>query len=282
MDVLPVGSVVPAFQIIDAVHGGILDVGYGYGLFGYSKHKAFALMAAFPFGFAPREHLAFRRHPDVKAVFDELVNDVLKLNVVVMPCGGFGRSGELWLKRELRQKSDLAGQKLRFVGMPAEVYSRMGSAVTILSAGEIIPALERGVIDGGQYMHPRSDLDLGFARVLKRYYYPSLVMPSYTLDLYVNKSKWSAMPSEGRQVIESSCREAAEEMIAEQERVNQDALAELRNSGVIVAPVPAAVERELYAASEKVLAEHRRDPLFDKVMRIADQLRPSRIPVTQR
>jgi TRAP-type mannitol/chloroaromatic compound transport system substrate-binding protein len=275
LELLSAGAVVPASELLDAVHSGILDLGYGQGSYIYGKNKAAALMTAVPFGFTAPDQLAFRRRPDVKAAFDELIAGILKLNVVALPCGAFGRNGEFWLRRPLRAKSDLVGKKLRFVGLTANVYSELGTAVTVLPGGEIVAAIDRGLLDGGQFSNPRQDLDLGFADVVKYYYHPSSVGPAYVLDLYLNKDKWQAMPPAGRQIFEQACREAADAMVGEQERLDREALAELARRGVSVAPVPAAVERDLYAASEKVLTTLRFDPSFDRVMKIVDQLRSS-------
>jgi TRAP-type mannitol/chloroaromatic compound transport system substrate-binding protein len=273
VDMLPAGAVVPAFQLFDAVSASVLDLGYGTGGYGYGKHRALALMAAVPFGFTVRDHLAFRQRTDTKAAFDELITGILKLNVVALPCGAFGRSGEFWLNRPLQSKSDLVGKKLRFVGLSLDIYTKLGSAVNVLPGGEIISAIERGLIDGGQFINPTNDLELGFADVLKHYYYPSSVMPAYILDLYVNKGKWDAMPPAGRQIIERACAEAVDAMITEQERLDREALAELARRGVNVARVPTTIERDLYVASEKVLTEYRRDSSFDRVMKIVDQMR---------
>jgi TRAP-type mannitol/chloroaromatic compound transport system substrate-binding protein len=274
LEQLPAGAVVPAFQLVDAVSN-FLELGYGQGTYLYGKSKTSALMTAVPFGFTTRDHLTFRQRPDTKAAFDELLTGVLKLNVVALPCGAFGRSGEFWLRRPLRSKSDLVGKKLRFTGLAASIYGELGSAVTILPGGEIIAAIDRGLIDGGQFANPTNDLDLGFANVLKYYYYPSSVMPAYILDLYINKGKWDAMPPAGRQIIEQACGEAVDAMITEQDRLDREALAELARRGVNVAPLPAAIERDIFAASEKVLTEYRRDPSFDAVMGIVDQMRAS-------
>jgi len=275
LEQLSAGAVVPAFQLVDAVHSGALDLGYGQGSFFYGKHKAFALMTAVPFGFTTRDHLLFRRLPDTNAAFDELITGTLKLNVVAIPCGGFGRSGEFWLRRPLRSKADLVGQKLRFVGLAASIYTELGSTVTLLSVSEITQAINVGAIDGGQFANPTNDLDFGFAKVLKYYYYPSSVTPANVLDLYINRAKWDALTRTGRQIIGQACQEAVDAMITEQEKLDREALAELARQKVNVAALPATIERDIYVASEKVLTEDRRDPTFDKVMRIVDQMRAS-------
>src|SRR5262249_50822673 len=159
---------------------------------------------AVPFAFNPRDQLAFRRRPEVRAAFDGLLNDGLKLNVVALPCGGLGRIGELWLKRPLKGKSDLAGLKLRALGLSADIYKAVGSTGVLLPLSEVYTATKKGIIDGGQYFTPKSDLDLRFPELMKNYYHPSLTQPAYVLDLYINKAKWTALSPEGREVIEAS------------------------------------------------------------------------------
>jgi len=282
VETFPTNAIVPAYEILDAVNKGVVEMGYATGLTSYGKHRALALMTAIPFGFTPRDHLAFRRRPDVRATFDELLSDGLKLDVVALPCGSLGRIGELWLKRPLRQKSDLAGLKLRVLGPSIDLYKALGSNVIVLSLAEVYTATQTGVIDGGQYLTPKADLDLGLATLMKTYYHPSSSQPAYALDLYVNKTKWNALPPDGREVIEAACREAADRMLIEQEAADEAALGELRKGGVNVAPVPAAIERELGAAGTNLLFEQRRDLYFGRIMRLAEQERSSQQPVSQR
>jgi TRAP-type mannitol/chloroaromatic compound transport system substrate-binding protein len=270
VEAFPAGTIVPASQVLDAVSAGAIEMGYATGQSGYSKHRALTLMTAIPFAFNPRDQLAFRRRPEVRAAFDGLLNDGLKLNVVALPCGGLGRIGELWVKRPLKGKSDLTRLKLRVLGLSSDIYKAIGSTVVALPLGEVYAATEKGVIDGGQYLTPKSDLDFGFARLMKNYFYPSLTQPAYVLDLYVNKAKWTALSPDGREVIETACREAADEMLVEQTRIDAAAMVELGKAGVTVSDVPRDIEQGLQAASETVLAEQRRDLYFDRIMRLAE------------
>ena len=281
VETFPAGAIVRSYEVLDAVNKGVVEMGYATGVTSYGKHRAFVLMTAVPFGFAPREHLAFRRRPDVREAFDQILSD-LKLNVVALPCGDLGRIGELWLKRPLKQESDLAGKKLRVLGLAADIYKTLGSTPVALTFGEVYSAMQTGVIDGGQYSTPKNDLDAKFAEVMKTYYHPSSIQPAYALDLYVNKTKWNALPSDGRAVIEIACREAADQMLTEQERIDRDGLAELSKRGVTVAPLPKAIESALRAAGDSVLYEQRRNFDFDRIMRIAEDLRSSQQPVSRR
>ena len=275
IDLLAAGSVVPAFQLADAVANSTLDLGYGMAANFYGKDKAFALMSAVPFGFEPRDQLAFRRRPDVSAIFDALS---AKHGIVALPCGAFGRNGEGWAKRPLTPTAGLKGAKVRSVAMVADIYREAGSSVVILPGGEVVPALERGLLDGAHFADPKSDLDLGLADAAKYYYFPGAVMPGYALDLFISKSKWDALPPAGRQIVEQACREAADAMLDEYDQLAKVALADIARRGVTVAPLPAAVQRELYAASRRVLTKlSGENDAVRSLMAIVDQMRSSTV-----
>jgi TRAP-type mannitol/chloroaromatic compound transport system substrate-binding protein len=274
-DVLPAGAVVPAYQLADAVKSGVLDLGFGTGTYLYGKERALGLLTAIPFGFAPRDQVTFRRRPDVAAIFDRLL---AKEGLVALPCGSFGRNGEFWAKKPVNVTADLKGAKLRFVAMAIDIYSEVGVAVNALPGGELVTAIDRGLLDGGQYADPRSDLDLGFTDVAKVYYYPGSVLPGYVLDMFVSKSKWDAMAPTGRQIVEQACRESLDAMIEDYDRFDRDALAEIARRNITIAPIPAPVERDLYAASRKFLTKLAgENEAVRSIMAIVEQMRPSTV-----
>jgi TRAP-type mannitol/chloroaromatic compound transport system substrate-binding protein/uncharacterized caspase-like protein len=275
VEVLPAGAVVSAFEVMNAVSSGALDLGYGVGIYWGGKNRAFALMAAVPFGFTVREQLAFRRRPDVAAVFDRLL---AKENVVAMPCGGFGRNGYFWSKKPLTVSADFSGLKLRAAGLAADVYRELGSNISFVAMGEIAPAMNRGMFDAAMFGDPKNDLDQGLAGAAKYYYYPGSLVPGITVDLFVNKAKWDALPPASRQIIEQACRESIDTMIDDYERLDKEALTEIARRGVTVTTLPAAVERDLYAASRRVMSKLAGgNEAIRTLMAVVEQLRPSTV-----
>jgi TRAP-type mannitol/chloroaromatic compound transport system substrate-binding protein len=271
IDVLPAGAVVPSSQILDAVRLDILDLGFGQGTLFYGKDRTFALMASVPFGFTAVDQFVFRRRAG--AIFDRLV---AQHDAVAMPCGSFGRMGELWLKKPLTRTTDLIGAKLRFVGLAADIYREAGAAVTVLSAAEIIAALDRNVITGAQYSSPSEDAALGLPEVARYFYHPGFVTPTALFDLYVGQKKWEELGPAGREIIEHACGDASEAMLADQERADAAALEQFARKRVTVAPLPDAARRDLYAASRKVLTKFSAENgLFRDAMAIADSMRSS-------
>jgi TRAP-type mannitol/chloroaromatic compound transport system substrate-binding protein len=270
------GELVPGVHILEAVASSTIDAGYAPGTYFSGKDRAFALMAAIPFGFAPREQLAFRRRPDVSAIFDRLSG---QHGVVARPCGLFGRPGEFWLKKRIATRSDLAGMKLRIGPLfGQEIFKELGVQVVILPPGDIFPAFEKGVIDGAQFGGPTEDQVLGLALQGKYYYYPSSVYPSVVIDLFVNRKAWDALPPAGRQIIEQACADAVEAMVSDYERKDREALARFEREGITVAPLPVSIEKEMYAASRKVLTKSAgENPVIRDVMAIVEQIRPNTI-----
>ena len=141
LDVLAAGAVVPAFQLQDAVHSGVLDGGHGVTAYWYGKNKAASLFGTPPsFGWDAHSMLAWFYYGGGEALYNELVNDILKLNLVgflyyPMPTQPLG-----WFKKEIKSADDFKGMKYRTVGLSADLFKEMGAAVTILPGGEIVPA----------------------------------------------------------------------------------------------------------------------------------------------
>lgn len=269
------GQLVPAFEILDAVANGVLELGYAPGSYWVGKSKAFALMSSIPFGFAPRDQLRFRHRADVSSAFGQLLSP---RGVVALPCGTFGRPGEMWLRRSLTTAGDLRGLKLRVAGIEADIYRELGATTVLLPGTETYAALERGVIDGARLLSPKADLDLGFPQIARFYYHPGLLTPSVVVDLLINRQKWESLPETGRAILTRACLDATDAMLEDNERSDREALAEIARRGVTVNPVPVQVARAMLAASQKVLGNlGRSDRTVSAVMSIVEQVRPTTI-----
>jgi TRAP-type mannitol/chloroaromatic compound transport system substrate-binding protein len=273
MEIEVLSSIQPSSRLLNSVQGGEIDLGFGLGSFLYGTDRTFALMKAVPFGFSPRDHLAFRRRPDVAGIFGRLL---AQQNAVALPCGSFGRNGEVWLNKPLMKTADLVGAKLRFVGLAADVYRELGTTVMVVSQGEIFTAFQGGVIVGTEAGSPSDDDDFGLPDLAKHFYYPGVVTPATIFDLYVGKRKWDALGPAGRQIIEQACGDAAEAMLNEHERRDTLALDQFARKKVTVSPLPGAVQRDLYAATRRVLARFSAEnPSFREAMAIVDEMRSS-------
>jgi TRAP-type mannitol/chloroaromatic compound transport system substrate-binding protein len=254
LDVLAAGSVVPAFQMQDAVNAGILDGGHGVCAYWYGKNKAFSLFGTPPaFGWDANNFLAWMNYGGGYELYNELVSQVLRLNLVgflsgPMPCQPLG-----WFKKELKTADDIRGLKYRTVGLAADLKREMGAAVTILAGGEIVPALERGVIDGAEFNNPSSDSLLGFQDVSKVYMLQSWHQSAESFELIFNKGKFDALPAELKAIVKYAAESASSDMLWKAtDRYSKD-LEALRAKGVNIITTPDAILDAQLGAWERVI-----------------------------
>jgi TRAP-type mannitol/chloroaromatic compound transport system substrate-binding protein len=266
LDVLPAGAVVPAFQVQDAVHSGVLDGGHGVTVYWYGKNKAASLFGTPPsMGWDAHSQLAWFYYGGGEQLYNELINDILKINAVgflyfPMPNQPLG-----WFKKEIKSPDDLKNIKYRTVGLSADLFKELGAAVTILPGGEIVPAIDRGLIDGAEFNNPSSDLLLGFADVSKNYMVRSHHQFGECFELSFNKTKYNALPAELRAILRYAAFAAtADQYFQAHDRYSKD-LEELKKRGVKVIPTPDSVLEAQLKAWSTVLSANK-DPFFNKVL----------------
>ncbi|HWP26797.1 MAG TPA: TRAP transporter substrate-binding protein [Xanthobacteraceae bacterium] len=267
LDVLPAGAVVPAFQMADAVHSGVLDAGHGVCAYWYGKHKAYSLFGTPPdFGWDATSMLAWFYQGGGEALYKELVNGILKLNLVgflyfPMPTQPLG-----WFKKEVTKGDDFKGMKYRTVGLSADLFREMGASVTILPGGEIVPAIDRGLIDAAEFNNPSSDLLLGFPDVSKIYMMGSHHQQVECLEVIFNKTKFDALPAELKAILRNAAHaSSADDLYLAYDRYTKD-LEAIKAKGVKVVKTPPQVLADQLKAWDRVLAEQTKEPFFKKVV----------------
>jgi TRAP-type mannitol/chloroaromatic compound transport system substrate-binding protein len=188
VDLLPAGAVVGAFQVLDACNDGVLDAAHSVPVYWYGKSKAASLFGTGPvFGGSATTMLAWFNAGGGAEFYRELTQDVLGLNVVgflgfPMFAQPFG-----WFKNEVNTVADIQGFKYRTVGLAADLMQAMGMSVAQLPGGEIVPAMERGVIDAFEFNNPSSDSRFGAQDVAKNYYLSSYHQASESFEFLFNK-----------------------------------------------------------------------------------------------
>lgn len=188
IELLPAGAVVAPFDMADAVHKGILDGCIGAPAFWYGKDNALSLFGTGPsLGQDANTLLAWMEYGGGKTLYEELYRDVLKLDVVPLLWGPMGAQPFGWFKSEVRSTADIKGLKYRTVGLSIDLFNEMGASVVAMPGGEIIPALERGVIDAAEFNNPASDQALGFPDVAKVCMVKSYHQPAECFEALVGK-----------------------------------------------------------------------------------------------
>ena len=213
IEVLPAGAVVKAFDLIDAVHKGILDGGHGVSAYWYGKNSAYSLFGTGPsFGMDANTLLGWYEYGGGKALYDELHDGLMKFNVEGFLYGPMPTQPLGWFKKEVKTAADLKGLKYRTVGLSIDVFKEMGAAVVALPGGEIVPALERGLLDAAEFNNASSDRLLGFPDVSKVCMLQSYHQPLECFEVLFNKTKYNALPADLKSIIRYAAQASSADM----------------------------------------------------------------------
>lgn len=213
IDVLPAGAVVKAFDLIDAVHKGILDGGHGVSAYWYGKNSAYSLFGTGPsFGMDANMLLGWYEYGGGRALYDELHDGLMKFNVQGFLYGPMPTQPLGWFKKEIKTVADLKGLKYRTVGLSIDVFKEMGAAVVALPGGDIVPALERGVLDAAEFNNASSDRLLGFPDVSKVCMVQSYHQPLECFEVLFNKTKYNTLSADLKSIIRYAAQASSADM----------------------------------------------------------------------
>ncbi len=262
------GAVVKAFQVQDAVHKGVLDGGHQVTAYWYGKHKAASLFGTGPvFGADAAQILAWIHKGGGKELYQELVQDILKLNVVGFFCMPMPTQPLGWFKQEIKSADQLQGLKYRTVGLATDIMQNMGVQVTQLPGGEIVPALERGVIEAFEYNNPTSDSRFGAQDVSKIYMMGSYHQAAEFFEIIFNKTKFDALPAELQAILEYAAEAANTSNFATaMDNYSTDLQKLIKESGVNVYRTPQSVMEAQLKSWDQVLENLNQDAFFKKVV----------------
>ena len=212
IEVLPAGAVVPAFQLLDAVSKGTLDGGHGVVVYHYGKQTALALWGSGPsYGMDANMMLAWHKYGGGKDLLEKLYKSI-GANVVSFLYGPMPTQPLGWFKKPVTRADDIKGLKFRTVGLSIDVFTGLGAAVNALPGGEIVPAMDRGLLDAAEFNNASSDRLLGFPDVSKVCMLQSYHQNAEQFEILFNKTKFDALPAKMKALIESTVEAASQDM----------------------------------------------------------------------
>ncbi len=212
IEVLPAGAVVPAFGLIDAVSKGTLDGGHGVLVYHYGKQTALALWGSGPaYGMDANMLLSWHKYGGGKQLLNKLYASV-GANVVSFPYGPMPTQPLGWFKKPVTKADDMKGLKFRTVGISIDVFTGLGAAVNALPGGEIVPAMDRGLLDAAEFNNATSDRILGFADVSKVCMLQSYHQNAEQYEITFNKTKFDGLPDKMKAVIENAVEACSADM----------------------------------------------------------------------
>ena len=167
----------------------------------------------------------------------------------------------------MQQIGDFRGLKIRLLGLPAEVGKEIGTTVVVLPGGEIVAAMDRGLIDASDWTTPMSAVQLGLADVAKHLHYPGAMRPVHLLELIIGEATWGKLGPTGQAGVTAVCRQNLQQSLDSVPALEQQGLDEARRRGVTVSPYPPAVLTGMRQAAQRVLDGFaRQDPTFARVL----------------
>ena len=268
IDLLPAGAVVGAFQVMDAVHDGVLDAAHTVPVYWYGKHKAASFFGTGPvWGGSATTMLAWFYQGGGAELYRELTQDILGLNVYgfmgfPMPAQPFG-----WFKGEVNTVADIQGLKYRTVGLAADLLQKMGMALFQLPGGEIVPAMERGVIDAFEFNNPSSDLRFGAQDVAKNYYLSSYHQASESFEFIFNRDFFDDLHEDLQAILKYGVEAASTSNTALALKEYSNDLQRLQNDmGVTVHRTSTEILAAQLQAWDDLIEELGADPFMQRIM----------------
>ena len=278
IEVLPAGAVVPAFGLLDAVSKGTLDGGHGVLVYHYGKQTALALWGSGPaFAMDANMLLAWHKYGGGKELLAKLYASI-GANVVSFPYGPMPTQPLGWFKRPVTKVDDFKGLKFRTVGISIDVFQGLGSAVNALPGGEIVSAMDRGLLEAAEFNNASSDRALGFADVSKICMLQSYHQNAEQFEIMFNKTKYDALPEKMKAIIANAVEAASQEMSLKAiDRYSQDYIELQTKDNVKFYKTPDAIlKRQLEIYDEVVKKKGRREPAVQGNPRFAARVRQAR------
>jgi TRAP-type mannitol/chloroaromatic compound transport system substrate-binding protein len=284
IDILPAGAVVPAFQLMDAIHAGTLDGGHGVAAYWFGKNVATSLFGTGPaYGFDAEVLLGWIHYGGGQEFYNELIQQTLKLDVISFFHGPMPTQPLGWFKTPITNPNQFKGMKYRTVGLSADLFKAMGASVVILPGGEIVAALDRNLIDAAEFNNPTSDRMLGFPDVRKVMMAQSYHQPMECLELLISKKKYESLPKELQAIIKYAVMAESADFTWKMMDRNSTDLEDMKTKQKVqVVKTPKSVLEAQLKAWDVVIADKSKDnPFFVKVLESQKKWAARVVPLRQ-
>jgi TRAP-type mannitol/chloroaromatic compound transport system substrate-binding protein len=266
IEVLPAGAVVPAFGLLDAVSKGTLDGGHGVLVYHYGKQNALALWGSGPaFAMDANMLLAWHKYGGGRELLNKLYNSI-GANVVSYPYGPMPTQPLGWFKKPITSVDGFKGLKFRTVGISIDVFTGLGAAVNALPGGEIVPAMDRGLLDAAEFNNASSDRLLGFPDVSKVCMLQSYHQNAEQFEIMFNKTKFDALPEKIRAVIGNAVEAASADMSWKAiHRYSQDYIEMQQKQNVKFYKTPDSVLARQLVVYDQAAEKRKDNALFNEI-----------------
>jgi TRAP-type mannitol/chloroaromatic compound transport system substrate-binding protein len=211
--------------------------------------------------------LAWHKYGGGKELLAKLYASV-GANVVSFPYGPMPTQPLGWFKRPVTKVDDFKGLKFRTVGISIDVFQGLGSAVNALPGGEIVSAMDRGLIEAAEFNNASSDRALGFADVSKICMLQSFHQNAEQFEITFNKTKYDGLPEKMKAIIANAVEAASQDMQWKAiDRYSQDYIELQTKDNVKFYKTPEPIlKRQLEIYDEVVKKKAAENPMFKEIV----------------
>lgn len=200
IDLHDAGEIVPPTKIYEAVRDGLLDFGMNTPAWQKGRYPAGDLFYTLPAGILEFNDLIIWLYGGGGK---ELEQQMYGKELIVFPLG-LTPPEEIWSKRPINTLADIKGLKIRAAGLSMDLWEKLGASVVLLPGGEVLPSLQRGLIDATEYLEASVDYTLGFHEVCKYRFGPPVHMSNNIFQLLIKTKSWEALPNDLKAIVENA------------------------------------------------------------------------------
>ncbi len=269
--VLPAGAVVGVKETLEAVDKGLIEGGFAWTHYWSGYHPAAMLFgsptAGAGLGIDNIAWISWYMYGGGQQLYDELWGK-MGMNIKGLMLQPVGPEALGWFKEPINSMADFRKYRFRTPpGIPGQSYKDIGVAAVAMGGGDILPALEKGVIDAAEWCCPKPDSVFGFQKVLKHYYLQGLHQVVVNADMYINGDVWKSLTPAQQRAMKIAADASLIQSLAYRIYENGKALKDLtENHGVQLHDTPADYFAEYMAATAKLYAKlNKENKFFAKV-----------------
>ena len=273
IEILASGAIVKPFEVLEAVNKGIVEAGQHWTHYSMGKHPAGSLFSS-PLGGSGSgldlmNHLSWYLQGGGRDLYLEYYQKILGMDVMPFMIAPDGPEAFGWAKVAPKKLDDYLKMRFRMSsGLSSDVLKDMGGTPVNMSGAEIIPALERGLLDGGEWINTASDLKLGLYDVCKNYSLQGLHQAIGIQDIMFNGEKWRALPPDIQAIVQCAATKSIIDGMLYFIEENAKALQILiKDHNVNVFDAPPGYSESFIKSSKKVLGKiSSENEFFKKVL----------------
>ena len=273
VEILPSGAVVPPKEVGDAVNKRVVDAGQFWTHYIIGKHPAAGLFSSPPgaagTGMDQTCLVSWYYWGEGQALHEEFYHDIVNLDVMPFVYAPDGPECLGWFKEPIETLDEFKALRWRVSsGLAQDVYKEMGATPVSMAGAEIIPAIEKGVLDAGEWIKPSTDIKMGFYDICKYLCLEGLHQADTLAMIIINGDAWRELPADLQEIVEVTIKANYLEVLTFDILDNAEALETLKTvHGVTVFPAPPGYAEEFTAAVTTVMAKlSAEEPFFKKVL----------------